>query len=102
MLASPPAHPRPPQDITACESEATKKGVQVGAAQKQLEKLGKEGAKSQAEKEKLEAQRDDTMKARCPCCPCCPCRLQRRMHAVGGRTAAWCAAACSCPCKWQC
>lgn len=57
-------HPRPHQDITACESEATKKGVQVGAAQKQLEKLGKEAAKNQAEKEKMEAQRDETMQVR--------------------------------------
>ena len=65
-----PAHPaphpprHPPQDITTCESEATKKGVQVGAAQKQLDKLGKEATKSQAEKEKMEAQREATMQAR--------------------------------------
>lgn len=59
-----PTHHRPHQDITACESEATKKGVQVGAAQKQLEKLGKEATKNQAEKEKMEAQRDKTMQVR--------------------------------------
>lgn len=63
LLTPLPTHP-PRQDITACESEATKKGVQVGTAQKQLEKLGKEGAKSQAEKEKMEAQREATMQVR--------------------------------------
>lgn len=71
----PPTHPRhPPQDITTCESEATKKGVQVGAAQRQLDKLGKEAIKSQVDKEKMEAQREATMQARA-CRRCCTGRV---------------------------
>lgn len=56
-----PWHPAPLQDITACESEATKKGVQAGNAQKQLDKLRKEAEKNGAEREKLTAQQQQAM-----------------------------------------
>ncbi|PSC72157.1 structural maintenance of chromosomes 4 [Micractinium conductrix] len=49
------------EDITACESEATKKGVQAASAQKQLDKLHKEVAKADAEREKLAAQQQASM-----------------------------------------
>ena len=49
------------QDITGCESEATKKGVQVGATQKALDKLGKEAAKAEAEREKMTLQQQESM-----------------------------------------
>ncbi|EFN54921.1 hypothetical protein CHLNCDRAFT_134635 [Chlorella variabilis] len=44
------------EDITACESEATKKGVQIGTTQRQLDKLAKEAGKAEMEREKLMAQ----------------------------------------------
>jgi hypothetical protein len=42
------------QDINHCESQATKKGVQISAIQKQLDKLQKDTAKAEAEQEKLQ------------------------------------------------
>ena len=49
------------KDITSCESEATKKGVQVVATQKALDKLGKEAAKAEAEREKMTQQQQASM-----------------------------------------
>ncbi|KAL4452508.1 hypothetical protein ABPG75_008170 [Micractinium tetrahymenae] len=49
------------EDITACESEATKKEVQAGAARKQLDKLQKEAAKGEAERQRLTEQQQAAM-----------------------------------------
>lgn len=65
LLLLPP--PQPLQDISGCEDAATKAGVQLGAARKQLEKLEKEGAKGAAEKTKLEAQQAAAMEVRAAC-----------------------------------
>jgi len=55
---------RPLQDITACESEATKKEVQAGAARKQLDKLQKEAGKAEAERQKLTEQQQEAQQVR--------------------------------------
>lgn len=49
------------EDITVCESEATKKEVQAGAARKQLDKLQREAAKGEAERQKLTEQQQAAM-----------------------------------------
>ncbi|KAI3438320.1 hypothetical protein D9Q98_000754 [Chlorella vulgaris] len=49
------------EDIRGCESEGTRKGVQAGAATKQLEKLHKEALKGEAEREKMVAQQQASM-----------------------------------------